>query len=148
VTENYTIESRFAEPLSLRLRAPAFRDRVASVTINGGSVAWRPVEDQVAAPGIEILGLAATRHDVVITWAGLRPSSAIQGRQGDKFVRVEQGQMRWWQPVDQKAKTPAPAAGSATNWKKRLPASTRFDKIRLAPYFNDRVTDISAPANT
>jgi hypothetical protein len=145
LTENYTIESRFAKPLSLRLQAPAFRDRVASVTINGRSVAWRPIEDRVATPRIEILGPAATRHDVVISWAGLRPSSTIQGHQGDKFVTVEQGQMHWWQPVGQKTKTPTPAAGPATDWKKRLPASTRFDTIHLVPYFNDRVTDIFRP---
>jgi hypothetical protein len=140
--ETYAIESRFEKPLSLRLRVAAFRDRVASVTVNGRPVTWQRVADSVAAPRIEILGPAAGRNDVVITWAGQRPSRTIPGERDDKFAKVEQGQMRWLQPVDRKPTMPAQAAAAATDWKVKLPESTPWDTIDLVPYFNDCVTDI------
>jgi hypothetical protein len=142
LTEIYTIESRFEKPMSLKLQVAAFRDRVASVTVNGRPANWQLVEDSVATPRIEIRGPAAARNDVVIAWAGQRPSKTIPGDQGDKFVKVEQGQMHWLQPEDRKTKMSVRAAAAATDWRVKLPGSTRWDTIDLVSYFNDCVTDI------
>jgi hypothetical protein len=128
--------------MSLRLQVAAFHDRVASVTINGRPANWQPVEDSIAAPRIEIRGPAAARNVVVITWAGRRPSKTIPDDQGGKFVKVEQGQMHWLQPVDRKTTKAARAAAAATDWQVKLPGSPRWDAIDLVPYFNDRVTEI------
>lgn len=142
LTETYAIESRLSRPQALRLQVAAFHDRVKSVTINGSPANWRLVEDSVATPRIEILGPAATRHDVVISWTGRRLSKAVPGGRGDKFAKVEQGQMRWWQPVDAKTKEPIRADVSTTDWRSKLPGSTKWDTVDLVPYFNDGVTDI------
>jgi len=142
LTETYAIESRFEKPMSLRLRVAAFRDCVASVTVNGLPANWQLVEDSVATPRIEIRGPVASRNDVVIVWAGQRPSKTIPGGQGDEFVKVERGQMHWLQPVDRKTETLVRAAAAVTDWKAKLPGSTRCYTIDLVPYFNDRVTNI------
>jgi hypothetical protein len=142
LTETYTIESRFEKPMSFRLQVAAFRDRVASVTVNGRPANWQLVEDSVAAPRIEIRGPAAARNDVVIAWAGRRPSNTMPGDRGGEFVKVQQGQMHWLQPADRKTKTSAPGAAAAIDWKVKLPRSTQWDTVDLAPYFNDCVTDI------
>jgi hypothetical protein len=140
--ETYAIESRFKKPMSLNLRVAAFRDRVAAATVNGRPANWQLIEDSVDTPRIEIRGPAAARNEVVIVWAGRRPSKTIQGDRGDRFVRVEQGQMHWLQPADRKSETPDRAAVAAIDWKVKLPGSIRCDTIDMAPYFNDRVTDI------
>jgi hypothetical protein len=142
LTETYAIEARFGMPMSLRLQVAAIRDRVASVTVNGRPMDWRLVEDSVARPRIEIRGSAAARNEVVIVWAGRRPSQTNPGDRGDKFVKVEQGQMHWLQPVDPQIGALPRATAVATDWQVKFPESTQWDTLDLAPNFNDCVTDI------
>jgi hypothetical protein len=140
--ETYDIETRFSKPQALRLRVAAWRDRVASVTLNGKPANWRILAEAVATPRIEILGAAATRHQVSISWAGAPPSQAVKGDKQGTFAKVAQGQMRWWQPVEFAAKAAARAGISTTDWRVKLPESTKWDPLGLVPYFNERVTEI------
>ncbi len=75
-TENYSFESRFARPVGLRLQVAAWRDDIASVEINGRSARWRPLDDCVGTPRIEITAPAAAQHTIVLRWRGSRPAVA------------------------------------------------------------------------
>jgi hypothetical protein len=142
LTETYATEERFPKPQALKLRVAALRDRPVSVTVNGSRADWRVVEDSVAKPRIEILGPAAARHEVVISWAGAQPSKTVRGGEKAGFVKVAQGRMRWWQPADAAIKESARAQLSTTDWRLKQPETTQWDPLDLVPYFNDRVTEI------
>lgn len=68
--ETFSLETKFAAPLKLRLQIPALRDEVASVTVNGRSATWRVQEDSVATPRVEIETAPAKNQTVVIEWSG------------------------------------------------------------------------------
>jgi Domain of unknown function (DUF4450) len=143
--DTYLIEPRFSRPMALRLEVPAYRDRVASATVNGRTAKWSIVEDAVGGPRIAIDAPAAGNFTVEIAWEGASPAAAraapvaalgrkfgaelaparigeVADPQGalrglssvghafratavgtpgfrTVFARVEQGQMRWWEPV-------------------------------------------------
>ncbi len=63
-TETYTVASRFARPLALRLRLPAY-GRTAKVTVNGLTV-----QRQSGTGDIELPLTAAANWAVTITWQG------------------------------------------------------------------------------
>jgi hypothetical protein len=75
MTETYTVEPRFAHPMSLRLRVTALRDGVRKVTVNGQTAPWQVVEDSVGLPRIEIESGPAERYEVVITWKGSKTAT-------------------------------------------------------------------------
>ncbi|MFL6332640.1 MAG: DUF4450 domain-containing protein [Pyrinomonadaceae bacterium] len=77
LTETYTFEPRFKQPMRLRLRAAALRDGVARVTVNGRAARWRVVEDSIGRPRVEIESPPASRQEIVITWEGAKPSEAV-----------------------------------------------------------------------
>ncbi len=59
------------------------------------------------------------------------------------FAQLQQGEITWWQPVsfaiqaDPESRTPA-----SIDWRRKLPADTPLETVNLAPYFNDKVTQI------
>ncbi|MBE3099129.1 MAG: hypothetical protein IMZ44_18595, partial [Planctomycetes bacterium] len=142
--ETYSIDATFARPMMLTLVVPARRDRVASVTVNGRQAAWRPVADAVETPRIEIPGTASPAHEVVITWTGeiLRTATAMGA---GRFARRAQGAMTWWEPTDPIPAELEPSPALALDWTLPLPLSTQFEPVNLAPYVNDRVTEIFRP---
>jgi hypothetical protein len=143
--DTYVIEPRFSRAMALRLEIPAYRDRIASATVNGEPTRWRVVEEAIGGPRIAIDAPAAGSFTVEIAWEGgspaaaraapvaalgrefgaeLAPARIVQvadpqgalrglssvghafkavavGTTGFRtvFARVEQGQMRWWEPV-------------------------------------------------
>jgi hypothetical protein len=140
MVDTYLVEPKFGRPQKLRLQVPARRDHVAGVTVDGRAAIWRVLEDSVGIPRIEIMGDAADRHMVVITWAGLPPVAAAVAPGAD-FSQVKQGQMTWWQP----GAAPAPAprtAMAATDWNAKLPGTEKMETVDLTAVFNDRVTRI------
>jgi hypothetical protein len=59
------------------------------------------------------------------------------------FALLEQGRMAWWQPVQFEIRADAaPDASSVTDWKKPLPAATKFEPVHLESLFNDKITQI------
>jgi len=70
LTEKYAVQLRFGQPLTLRLHAPALRDQINSVTVNGKSAKWRSLDESVELPRIEIVSPRQTEHTIVITWRG------------------------------------------------------------------------------
>ena len=119
LTETYVIEQNFPKPMALDLRIAALRDGVASVTVNGQAVksAW------LASAGLErfeIGGGPAARTEMVVTWKGNVPKPNI-------LPEVT--------PV-------APKRFAAFDWNKKIPAGERFEAVNLAPFFNDKITQI------
>jgi hypothetical protein len=188
-TERFTVATRFARPVALRLQLPALRDEVAALTVNGQPVRWRVLDDAVGTPRIEIETAPATAHAVVISWRGRSPAGAPReiavaagagvavdaaapiteladpqgalrdtrvsgsslrgvaaGAVGHRtvFARVQQGALRWWQPLalEIRPATPAVPQVFTTDWRQRLDAAAKLDPVPLAHLFNDRVARI------
>jgi len=76
MTETYEIEPRFATPMRLRLRLPAFRDGIAKITVNGQRPRWHVIVESVGMPLIEIESPAAAQYKVEIMWKGDIPATA------------------------------------------------------------------------
>ena len=131
LAETYVVESGFPQPPTLRLRVAALGDHVVSVSIDGKPAAWHALKDAAATPRIEILGPAATRHDVRIVWAGARPSTAAPASAPEVKAVPQSDNPRSPSPHPEE---PLRRIGSAT-----------WDLLDLGPYFNDRVTEIFRP---
>lgn len=79
-TEIYRIKQPASDqPLGLRLRVPARADRVARLTINGKTAAWKSFEEAVGRPLIEIAAPSASAVEVAIEWSGREPETLPSG---------------------------------------------------------------------
>jgi hypothetical protein len=66
----------------------------------------------------------------------------VKGAPGDRtvFAEVRQGDMSWWKPVSILVEDSAKARPVSAI----IPANTRFEKVDLAPFYNDNVSHIYA----
>jgi hypothetical protein len=71
--EDYSVTERFAKPLLLRLQIVARRSQIAQLTVNGQPAEFRPVDDAVETPRIEIICPPAEHYDIRIVWTGAAP---------------------------------------------------------------------------
>ncbi len=116
-TEHYTITSRFARPMTLRLQLPV-RGAQANVTVNGQTVAHTIEQDRL------ILALpAAATTELALVWKGEPEVGTLSP---DALVR------------------PSPVT-SYSGGPLSLPSSAEFTTIDLTARFNDRVTEIFKP---
>jgi hypothetical protein len=116
----FTIEPKFAKPMALRFELPARPAHLASATVNGQSVTWQQREAIPGHPVVELTSAAAAKYEIKLQWSGV--------------LRLPPAE-----PVS------APLAQSALpviDWTIKMSAATRCEPIDLAPYFNDRVTEI------
>jgi hypothetical protein len=139
--EDYHIASRFPHSMALRLILPAFRDDIATVTINGKAAAWRPLADSVATPRVEIRAPAAEKFDVAVTWKGRTPALAASSP-AMKFATVRQGAMTWSIPGKAAVAAEASPAWPMTDWTKTPFVSGTFAIVNLVTVLNDDVTRI------
>ncbi len=183
--ETFSVETKFAKPVALRLEIPARAAGVASVTVNGQPAKWRVLGESVGQARIAITNAAAARHEVEIVRRGGAPSGVTAPgvvHQGDEwearssgaelvslhdpqsalsgvvtnahgfrgratgtsgqrtvFAQLQQGEMRWWQPVAFEIRAPTPAV-VALDWNQ--PVSEKLETLDLTSNFNDRVTQI------
>jgi hypothetical protein len=79
----------------------------------------------------DILADGHSLHGLVVGEAGRRTL----------FAELQQGALTWWQPVMLDIQS-ATNTDDAIDWSAKLPESTVLDAVELAPYFNDRVTQI------
>jgi hypothetical protein len=117
----------------------AQRDRIASVMVDGQTSTWHAIENAVGAPRVEILAGPAARHEIVVRWAGepIRPRTEERD-----FVRVRQGEMRWWHMAEAKnERTLATGEQQHLSGRKTQPGDS-FEPVDLSGVFNDRVTQI------
>ena len=128
--------------------APARRQTVV-VEWNGTATMSAPPEITVATQaginrdlGARILELADPQGALsTATFAGNELHGVATGVPGHRtvFARVEQGRLRWWQPV--MLEIAAPQTGVVTmDWTR--PVGGTMKMVDLQPVFNDRVTQI------
>ena len=128
--------------------APARRQTVV-VEWNGTAPVSAPPEITVATQaginrdlGARILELADPQGALsTATFAGNELHGVATGVPGHRtvFARVEQGRLRWWQPV--MLEIAAPQTGVVTmDWTR--PVGGTMKMVDLQPVFNDRVTQI------
>lgn len=75
LTETYIIEPHFPQPLALRLRLPALRARLDKILVNGKITSWKPSENSLEQPQIEINSPVSSRYEVVVKWKGEKIAS-------------------------------------------------------------------------
>jgi hypothetical protein len=120
----FTVEPKFAKPLALHFELPARRERLASATVNGQPATWKRREDVTGHPVIELTKAAAAKYEVKFQWSG----ALLVGP-----------------PSAPASAPPVQSTAQATDWTARLSAATRGEPVDLAPFFNDRVTEIFRP---
>jgi hypothetical protein len=112
--DSFTVEPRFGRPMALRLQLPAAGE-AAQITINKQAVAGKLVDGPRQV--LEIVAPAAVKFDVRVTWTGRTPPVTKVGGP----------------PIEPHYEAlPRPVVS----------AESRQDMVDLAPYFNDRVTEI------
>jgi len=119
--ETYLVEPNFSKPMKLDLQIFA-RGDVAKVTVNGKAAKWNWIEDIYGAQRIEITSPAAKKFNVVVNWHGEIPFPSAK--------------------IAPEAKPAAPEKIEAFDWSQKVSAADKFESINLAPFFNDKVTQI------
>lgn len=160
--ETYLIEPRFKKEATLRLVLPAWKDNYESVRVNGQEITPELMES-VGMPRIAIICPAEKKIQVEIKWKGKRiamesatpilsathegtdlrnaSSGNLIGTPGDAtwFVRMRQGAMQWWQPMN--VERPAKAARF---YGTELPIHplAQYRPVQMDNTWNANVTDI------
>ena len=118
-TETYVVEPKFPKPmkLDLQIRAPRME---AEVVVNGKSADWQWVENEFGARRIEIRSPETGKFEVMVKWKGDVSSPRI--------------------PTE--VSPAAPEKFAVFDWKKKVAAREKFEAVNLAPFFNDKVTQI------
>jgi hypothetical protein len=105
--------------MELNLQIAALRTE-PDVTVNGQPAKWNWVEDLFGVRRIEIESPAAEKFEVIVNWKGEIPSE----KTGPEVTPA------------------APEKITAFDWNKKISAGEKFETINLAPFFNDKVTQI------
>ncbi len=125
LTETYLVESKFPKPMALKLQIAA-RRTAAAVSVNGQPAKWNWIEDLFGVQRIQIESPAAEKFEVVVNWksgAGVPP---VKVPETPALKRSPEG----------------PDARPAFDWNKKISGGKKFETINLAPFFNDKVTQI------
>lgn len=148
----YTVTHRLPAVRNLELQFPARRSAVARLTVNGQNAAWRLVENSVGRPMLSVSVPAASGEEVAINvaWEGelleapasvdAYPATRVRKAGPVSFIAMEQGQMKWWAPVEHpvsdKGNKPVPAGDF------KAVDSARCTPVDMQKVFNANVTDI------
>lgn len=109
----YTITHQLPAVHTVELQFPARRSRVAHVKVNDKDVSWRLLEQSIGYPviSVSIPASAGQQMEVCIAWEGELfttpsieesfPASRLKKEGPVQFVAMEQGQMKWWAPMEQ-----------------------------------------------
>jgi hypothetical protein len=140
-TDRYAVSKAAAPFRTLKLRLPARRDRVASVTVNGVAAKWTTDENAVGAPALVVETTLKPTTTIAVTWAGdaiVPPKVTNRG----PMTRTSHGDFSWWIPT-----RPTSLADSiVTDEDVAFPIrASRHDTVDLSAAFNDRVTEIFKP---
>ena len=119
LTETYLVEPKFPKPMKLNLQIPALRTD-ADVSVNGQPAKWNWVEDLFGVRRIQIESPAAEKFEVIVNWKGEFPSE----KTGPEVAPA------------------APEKIAAFDWNQKISTDEKFETVNLAPFFNDKVTQI------
>jgi len=119
LTETYLVEPKFPKPMGLNLQIAALRTD-AEVNVNGQPAKWNWIEDEYGVRRIAVESPASEKYEVVVNWKGEIPS----------------------EKTGPEAAPAAPEKIAAFDWNQKISAADKFETVNLAPFFNDKVTQI------
>ena len=146
---SYTITHRLPAVHTLELQFPAQRSKVAKLTVNGTPTAWKLVENSISRPMLSVVVPASSgeKMEIKIEWGGeeLNAPTVVQiedisAEAPVGFVPMQQGDMKWWYPVDKsknKEKHSLAQSEAFTNVN-----SAKCETVVMDVQFNSSVTDI------
>lgn len=157
----YAVTHRLPAVQALELQVPARRSCVARLLVNGKAASWKLMEPSVGRPmlSVSVPASPGEQVEISIAWEGeliavptrldSLPASRIRREGPVDFVAMEQGQMKWWAPVERgetlqangTANTSGQAASSSCSAFDNVVAA-RCDAVTMDAVFNANVTDI------
>lgn len=143
-TDRYEISKTAAPFRTLKLRLPARRDRVASVTVNGVATKWTADESAVGVPALWVEAPLAQRAVVAVTWSGdVIAAPKVTPR---PLTGTRRGDFSWLGDGMTPPRTLRAADSIVTDMDDAFPdrISSR-DPVDLSAAFNARVTEIFQP---
>ena len=147
---SFTVTHRLPAVQTLELQIPARRSCVARLLVNGEAASWNLVEPSVGHPmlSVSLPASPGEQVEISIAWEGelivtptrtdSLPASRIRREGPVDFVAMEQGQMKWWAPVEQ----PGTASSSSSCSAFDNVVSAKCDAVAMDAVFNANVTDI------
>lgn len=146
---SYTIIHRLSAVRTLELQFPAQRSEVAKLTVNGKPVTWTLVENSITRPVLSVVVPASSdeKVEINIEWGGevlgSPTKSQIEATPAEapvRFVPMQQGDMKWWAPVDNPM---AADKGNSTQFSAFAKVnSSKCEPVVMDKQFNSAVTDI------
>lgn len=146
---SYTIIHRLSAVRTLELQFPAQRSEVAELTVNGKPVTWTLVENSITRPVLSVMVPASSdeKVEINIEWGGevlgSPTKSQIEATPAEapvRFVPMQQGDMKWWAPVDNPM---AADKGNSTQFSAFAKVnSSKCEPVVMDEQFNSAVTDI------
>lgn len=146
---SYTIIHRLPAVRTLELQFPAQCSEVAKLTVNGKPVTWTLVENSITRPVLSVMVPASSdeKVEINIEWGGevlgSPTKSQIEATPAEApvcFVPMQQGDMKWWAPVDNPM---AADKGNSTQFSAFAKVnSSKCEPVVMDKQFNSAVTDI------
>lgn len=146
---SYTIIHRLSAVRTLELQFPAQRSEVAKLTVNGKPATWTLVENSITRPVLSVITPASSdeKVEINIEWGGevlgSPTKSQIEATPAEapvRFVPMQQGDMKWWAPVDNPM---AADKGNSTQFSAFAKVnSSKCEPVVMDKQFNSAVTDI------
>ncbi|MBD8980981.1 MAG: DUF4450 domain-containing protein [Bacteroides cellulosilyticus] len=146
---SYTIIHRLPAVRTLELQFPAQCSEVAKLTVNGKPVTWTLVENSITRPVLSVMVPASSdeKVEINIEWGGevlgSPTKSQIEATPAEapvRFVPMQQGDMKWWAPVDNPM---AADKGNSTQFSAFAKVnSSKCEPVVMDEQFNSAVTDI------
>lgn len=146
---SYAIIHRLPAVRTLELQFPAQRSEVAKLTVNGKPATWTLVENSISRPVLSVVVPASSdeKVEISIEWGGEVLGSptksqieAVSAEAPVCFVPMQQGDMKWWVPVDNPLSADKDDSIQFSAFAKVN--SSKCEPVVMDEQFNSAVTDI------
>ena len=146
---SYAIIHRLPAVRTLELQFPAQHSEVAKLTVNGKPATWTLVENSISRPVLSVVVPASSDEKVEnnIEWGGEVLGSptksqieAVSAEAPVCFVPMQQGDMKWWVPVDNPLSADKDDSIQFSAFAKVN--SSKCEPVVMDEQFNSAVTDI------
>jgi len=146
---SYAIIHRLPAVRILELQFPAQRSEVAKLTVNGKPATWTLVENSISRPVLSVVVPASSdeKVEINIEWGGEVLGSptksqieAVSAEAPVCFVPMQQGDMKWWVPVDNPLSADKDDSIQFSAFAKVN--SSKCEPVVMDEQFNSAVTDI------
>ena len=146
---SYAIIHRLPAVRTLELQFPAQHSEVAKLTVNGKPATWTLVENSISRPVLSVVVPASSdeKVEINIEWGGEVLGSptksqieAVSAEAPVCFVPMQQGDMKWWVPVDNPLSADKVDSTQFSAFAKVN--SSKCEPVVMDEQFNSAVTDI------